>query len=509
MRSLLALAAAGLTLGATVGLASPSLAHDGDRQRLDEVRNRLLAEGEGNAQMSGNVRHLESNPGTAGISGCFMKTHPLFVTSGLDSLTVWDVSDGTRPAEVGRLPNLVFENEAMNCGERRTDDGRRRFALVGVDLYQASPDDPQHVNAGGNELVVVEVTDPANPTIVGRAPGLTSTHTVACVDEYDCRYAYSAGNSSSGTFSIFDLRNIEKPREVDSNPDKRGVQPFRSPTAAHKWNFDNEGIGTHTGFDGSSMWNVDRPRHPRLLATTGAAGGAGDAAGKNGYNDFIHHNSFRPNADNFKPRSRPSFANGNILLVTEEDYEQTDCTQAGSFQTWHVRTLNGGPGGIVPLDKVELSDLGNFPVPQYAFCSAHWFDYRPGGIVAIGYYGGGTQFIDVRDPQRIKSHGYAHWFASEVWDAMWVPVYDARGDQTGRKSNVVYAIDLVRGLDVYSVDVPGDGRGSEPYTSVSSTRTVLDRAAGAAVPIGVLGGAVALTVAVRRRKRTESAQVHG
>ncbi len=122
--------------------------------------------------------------------------------------------------------------------------------------------------------------------------------------------------------------------------------------------------------------------------------------------------------------------------------------------------------------------------------------------MAIGYYGGGTQFIDVRDPQRIKSHGYAHWFASEVWDAMWVPVYDARGDQTGRKSNVVYAIDLVRGLDVYSVDVPGDGRGSEPYASVSSTSTVLDRAAGAVVPIGLLGGAVALSVAVRRRKRT-------
>ena len=40
-----------------------------------------------------------------------------------------------------------------------------------------------------------------------------------------------------------------------------------------------------------------------------------------------------------------------VLLVTEEDYEQTDCTKAGSFQTWHVKTLNGGPGGIVPLEQ--------------------------------------------------------------------------------------------------------------------------------------------------------------
>ena len=30
---------------------------------------------------------------------------------------------------------------------------------------------------------------------------------------------------------------------------------------------------------------------------------------------------------------------------------------------------------------------------------------------------------------------------------MWVPVYDERGRQTGERSNVLYAIDLVRGLD--------------------------------------------------------------
>ncbi len=212
--------------------------------------------------LSGNVQHLATKPGTAGISGCFMKTAPLFVTSGLESVRVWNVKDATNPTQVGVLPNAVFENEAMNCGERRTQDGKRRFALIGVDLYQASPSDPQHFNAGGNELVVVDVTDPAAPDIVGRAPATTSTHTVACVDEYDCRYAYSAGDSGSGTFSIIDLRNIQKPKEVDSNPRKAGVQPFHSPTAGHKWNFDNAGIGTHTGFDGSSMWNVDRPRAP-------------------------------------------------------------------------------------------------------------------------------------------------------------------------------------------------------------------------------------------------------
>jgi hypothetical protein len=459
----------------------------------------MLAGAGDTPMLSGNVQHLANRPGTAGISGCFLKTAPLFVTSGVESVRVWNVKDATDPTQVGVLPNALFENEAMNCGERRTADGRRRFALIGVDSVQASPTDPQHVNVGGNELIVVDVTDPTAPAIVGRAPATTSTHTVACVDAYDCSYAYSAGESS-GTFSIIDLRNIEKPKEVDSNPGKAGVQPFHSPTAGHKWNFDNAGIGTHTGWDGSSMWNVDRPRHPRLLATTGKAGGAGDADGANGYNDFIHHNSFRPNAKNFRPHSKPSLANGNILLVTEEDYEQTDCATAGSFQTWHVRSLDGGPGGIVPLDKVELADLGNFPSPRGAFCSAHWFDFRPGGTVAIGFYGGGTQFIDVRDPQHLKSHGFALWGGSQVWDAMWVPVYDRQGDQTGASSNVVYSVDLVRGLDVYSVDVPGDGRGSNPYPSAADG-SVVSRISNGAVPMGLVGGAIALVVAVRRRTR--------
>jgi hypothetical protein len=495
----LVLAAAGLAVGATLAIAPPASAHGDKGADLREVRTSLMAAGDDTPMRSGNVQHLANRPGTTGISGCFMKTAPLFVTSGIESVRVWNVKDATNPTQVGVLPNALFENEAMNCGERRTADGRRRFSLIGVDAVNPAPSDIEHTNVGGNELIVVDVTDPAAPEIVGRAPATTSTHTVACIDEYDCTYAYSAGDSSSGTFSIIDLRNIEKPKEVDSNPDKAGVQPFHSPTAGHKWNFDKAGIGTHTGFDGSSMWNVDRPRHPRLLATTGKAGGAGDADGVKGYNDFIHHNSFRPNARNFRPHSKPSFANGNVLLVTEEDYEQTDCAKAGSFQTWHVKTLDGGRGGIVPLDKVELADLGNFPSPQGAFCSAHWFDYRPGGIVAIGYYGGGTQFIDVRDPQKLRSHGYAHWGASQVWDAMWVPVYDRHGDQTKANSNVVYSIDLVRGLDVYSVDVPGDGRGSNPYPTATTATSVADRISNGAVPIGLVGGALALVVAVRRR----------
>jgi hypothetical protein len=420
---------------------------------------------------SSNVEHVRNVPGQVGISGCFMKTAPLFVTSGLDSVKVFNVKDPLAPREVGQLPNAVFENEAMNCGERKMRSGTKRFALIGVDAVQASPGDIDHVNALENELIVVDVTNAANPRIQGRAFGTTSTHTVACVQKTDCRYAYSAGSSRNETFSIFDLTDLSNPREVDSNPNTAGVQPFSSPTAAHKWNFDNAGYATHTGFEGSSIFDVSQPRNPVLVTTTGRAGRGENADGtKNGYNDFIHHNSFRPNAKAFQPDAAPSIANGNVLLITEEDYEDVNCSTAGSFQTWHVKRLNGEPNAIVPLDKVELTDLDKSALPANpGFCSSHWFDYHPSGIVSVGFYGGGTQFVDVRQPKEIKSYGKAVWpTASEVWDSYWVPVFNKNGVDTGKQTNVAYSVDLIRGLDVYSVDLPGSS-GTTNAVSLSST----------------------------------------
>ena len=443
-----------LALVASLMAAAPAYAHD-DAGRIAQQRELLSSEQNIPLISSGNVSLASSNPTSAGISGCFTKTAPLFVQSNLDSVRVYDVSTPTRPELTGVLPSLQFENEAMNCGERRVGGGEtRRFALVGVDLHQVSPGDIAHSNVGGGELMIVDVTDPANPRIAGRAPGSTSTHTVACVDDTDCTYAYSAGDDSTGRFSIFDLRDLDHPVEVDSAPGTPGVQGFASPTAGHKWNFDEAGFGTHTGFDGASMWDTGDPRAPRLVTTTGAAG-RGEDPEHPGWNDFILHNSQRPNASAFRPDAAPSVANGNVLLVTEEDYEQPDCSKAGSFQTWWVKRLDGSPDAIVPLDKVELSDLGSFPSPVGAFCSAHWFDYHPSGIVAAGFYGGGTQFLDVRDARDIRPWGHATWGVSEVWDSYWMPVYNSRGVMTSKKTNLAYSVDLVRGIDVYRVDLPG------------------------------------------------------
>jgi hypothetical protein len=479
------------TAGLTLALPAPAaLAHD-DRARIETMLRTYSPDVEVAVNTSGNVSHLRNVPGQVGISGCFMQTEELLVTSGLESVRVYDVSRPTEPVQVGMIGNALFENEAMTCGERRTEAGVRRFVLIGVDLVQASPADPQHVNAGGNELVVVDVTDPTDPRITSRAPATTSTHTVACVVDTDCRYAYSAGDSGSDSFSIFDLRKVNAPKELDAEPGKAGVQPFRSPTPGHKWNFDEAGYGIHTGFDGSAIFDVGRPRHPRLVTTTGKAG-RGEHPDHPGYNDFIHHNSQRPNAEAFKPTARASVRNGNVLFVTEEDYEQTDCSKAGSFQSWKVKRLDGRPAQVVPLDKVELTDIFELAPPQYAFCSAHWFDHHPAGIVAVGFYGGGMQLVDARNPRDLTGYGHAFWGASEVWDSYWVPKYGKAGRMTDQKTSLVYSIDLIRGLDVYRVDLPGRPRLDQA--------TRLGSIEGAAA-LGLLS-VVLVSVALRRRVRT-------
>lgn len=506
-RLLRLVSAATLVLTAVLAGAGAAQAH-GDRDRAERMASTYDAGMNVPFVSSPNVRLAASRPGSAGISGCFLQSAPFFVMSGLESVTVYDVSDPTSPDAVGSMPSAQFENEAMNCGERKVaGDRTERFAMIGVDLYQASPDDLEHVNdpaTGDYELVVVDVTDPADPHVRSRVRSTTSTHTVTCIDDTDCRYAYSAGDDSEvegqGSFSVFDLTDLDNPVEVDSDTAAPGTQPFRSDAVGwggHKWNIDGAGYATHTGAGGSYVFDVRDPLDPVEVASTGAAGDTAREGAENHYNDFIHHNSFRPNAEAFRADAPPSLANGNVLLVTEEDYEDPDCSTAGSFQTWHVKRLDGSEGSIVPMAKLELADLGTFPSPVGAFCSAHWFDYHPSGIVAVGYYGGGTQLIDVTDPTHPVSHGHAAWGASEVWDAMWVPVYNKKGAATGKKTNLVYSVDLVRGLDVYVVDVPGDGLGALPSVAPATTLS--------AVPAVIVGGGAVTALLLLRRARRRQA----
>lgn len=421
--------------------------------------------------MSPGVRLVDTVPFETGmISAAFARTGPYFYTSSLDSISVFDTSDPAHPKLTGTVDNLVFENEAMTYGERRTGrDVVEKFVLVGADLYQASSSDIQHVNVGGGELLVVDVTDPTNPHVRSRVPVGNSTHTVACVDESNCDYAYSAGDN--GKFSVIDLTDLDAPVVAGTHTSAAaGPNATFTSGAGHEWNFDGTGLGWHSGSGGVEVFDVRDPVDPVPVNATDQNGIAP------GWNDFIHHNSLRPNGNKFRAGAAPSLKNGNVLLVTEEDYfnegDEVLCERAGSVQTWWVEDLDGkayrsgtpdtpGAGTISPLDRSNVPSEfgGGLSLPAGAFCSAHWFDYHQSGIMAQGFYQAGLRFVDVRDPRNIKQYGYVTGGGSEVWDVYWVPERNAKGQATGKKSSFVYTADLARGIDVFQVDLPGEDLG--------------------------------------------------
>lgn len=109
--------------------------------------------------------------------------------------------------------------------------------------------------------------------------------------------------------------------------------------------------------------DISTPTKPVPLNSTNEEGVENDDRDKSPYNNFILHNSFRPNAKMFKSFSQPKLSNGNVLLATEEDTGAGACgPELGSFQTWKIPHLSAtryrnqnpgleaGGGSISPVD---------------------------------------------------------------------------------------------------------------------------------------------------------------
>ncbi len=420
---------------------------------------------------SANVRQIAGIPETAAISMEFARTGPYAYVSSVDTISVLDLTDPRNPVLRGSLTQALFENESMTYGERVIGGKLTRFVIAGVDLLRLATDDVDHVNAADDpQIAIIDVTDPDRPftratTEIGEIT--SSTHTVQCVSQADCRYAYTAGGRE-GFFSVLDFTDLDHPKQVaEVFSPAAGPNSVFTSGAGHYWDFDGV-LGWHTGSGGAAAFDVSNPLKPVLVNATNAQGI------EPGLNDFIQHNSMRPNAKAFRPGAPPSIANGNVLLVTEEDYandgDEVVCDRAGSFQTWYVPDLDGaayraknpdgkkvGVGTITPLDSTNAPaefEAGATP-PATAFCSAHWFDVHQDGFVAQGWYGAGMRILDVRDARNITQLGYATGAATEVWDAYWVPQRDAAGVAIpGKKTNLVYTADVVRGVEVFEVTLP-------------------------------------------------------
>ncbi|MEA2418219.1 MAG: hypothetical protein QOE60_425 [Thermoleophilaceae bacterium] len=364
---------------------------------------------------SGNVQYLGHVPGTA--AGMNFKGHYAYV-SGWGGITVLDIAEAAAPKLVGTLPLPHFENEDVD--------------LCGNVLLVVNDREAQDL---GSVMYVVSIANPTTPVLSAILPlGLTgsgrgSGH-IANFVKSDCTQAWVDGGN---LVEVVDLTLPSAPRSLGKFESAASLSPAFK--VSHDTEFDkSSGTVWNVGGGGAAGYRVTAdPLKPQLLGTTGTAG-----RNPSPYNDFILHNSQR---------------RGKTLLVTEEDYVDTDevppggCRGQGKFETWDLSRLSRG--AITPQGTWETELNGMFTggavdskAPVTVNCSSHWFDAK-GGVAAVGWYEQGVRFLDYRSPTQITQVGYYIPAAGSTWAAYWSP--------TDPKSEVVYTADAYRGVDVLKI----------------------------------------------------------
>lgn len=367
---------------------------------------------------SSNVHVLGHVPGSA--AGMAFSGNHAYV-SGWGGITVLDIAQAADPKVVGTLPLPHFENEDVDlCGDTLIVVNDR----VELDL--------------GSLLYVISIADRATPKVSAVLPlGLTGSGRgaghIANFVKTDCTQLWVDGGN---LVEVVDLTVPSAPRSLGTFHSVASESNF---DITHDTELDSTGTLWSVGGGGAAGYRLTaNPLAPQLLASTGAAG-----RNPSPYNDFILHNSQR---------------RGKTLLVTEEDYIDTDevppggCRGQGKFETWDVSGLNRG--SITPLDTWETELNGMFTsgavdskAPVTVNCSSHWFDAKD-GIAAVGWYEQGVRFLDYRTPTEIVQVGYYIPAAGSTWAAYWSPT-DPNGE-------IVYTADAYRGIDVLRID--GGGR---------------------------------------------------
>jgi LVIVD repeat-containing protein len=368
---------------------------------------------------SSNVQVVDHIPGTA--AGMNFKDHYAFVT-GWTGLMVLDIADPAAPQVVGEMPLPHFENEDVDlCGDILIITNDREAKDLGSIMYVAS------------------IADPTSPTVIGVLPlGLTgegrgSGH-IANFVKADCTQAWLDGGDH---VEVVDLTDPTAPKSLGKFESAASMSDnFK---VSHDTERDSTGMVWNVGGGGAAGYKLtDDPLAPKLVATTGAAG-----SNPSPYNDFILHNSQR---------------RGKTLLITEEDYVDTDevppggCRGQGKFETWSLAGLK--KGSITPQDTWETELNGMFTsgavdskAPVTANCSSHWFDAKE-GIATVGWYEQGVRFLSYQDPTDIKQVGYYIPANGSTWAAYWSP--------TDPDGEIVYTADAYRGVDVLRIE--GGGR---------------------------------------------------
>jgi hypothetical protein len=364
--------------------------------------------------------------------------------------------------------STFWQNEDMDV------DTKRKLVLLSRDprAYAGStsrePGEPDP--NGATNIAGVYVIDARNPEQLKLLSfqQLPTGHTTTCVN--DCKALWTGGPASTTTqqstlgwtfgrpIIVTDLSNPRKPRAHPMDP----VDLFRRDgvTAySHDVQVDAAGIAWVSGDGGTRGYWTDgrhfdplegRARQATALNPIPYGGGGLPASVTADETGGFEHNAWRP-VGRSAPKGDDRYRRGELLLATEEDFGPAEegCRNRGQFT---IASLEGSYEGqawrSTPESPFRLKAVGKWspfgqegsrPVggpyhPFAQFCSAHYFDVD-GSTVTYAWYGEGTRFLDVSDPENPTQ--FAYWRPDDgvVWAS-----YMHRG--------YVYTADRVRGVDV-------------------------------------------------------------
>jgi hypothetical protein len=376
---------------------------------------------------SANVSLLKSiKPAGDGV-GARVVGHYLYVTSTKD-LEIYDISTPEDPQMVGSLNlHVEFENEEVPTNGKVLGISGQTPTVTGSGNICPSTY-PLLSNSGC--LVLYDVRDPAAPKEVSTVLD-AGDHTSTCV--LDCTFFYGSAGSITDAQGVLDGVQAKK---IGNWYDSSTIPDFNGPNDGGKFVRDCHNLteikpGILMAACQPFLILSVRPEdggtilQPKLLAT-----------GSNEDGRFIHGNHW------------PRAGEDQIALVGGEHNFQPNCsppdTEIGAFMTFDASHANLDGKFDGPLDEWRPTNgayLDSNPPTQILGCSAHWFDEHPtfknGGLVAVAAYENGTRFFQIGSDGKITEQGFFVPLGGATSAPHWAP-----------SSDVVYAVDYERGLDV-------------------------------------------------------------
>ncbi|HJP66932.1 MAG TPA: hypothetical protein VKA30_11595 [Actinomycetota bacterium] len=415
--------------------------------------------------ISSNLEFVTNIPSEATAISMHLVDYPagqrvLFVSS-TTGLRSYDVTDPAAPRLLGAVVEPIWENEDMDV------DVRRKLVIISRDPRVAIVDPVKAKPTSG-----VQLFDASNPGLLLPLTfiPLPVGHTAACINECDYLWVNGPygrpillpgepdpGNAQPRGRPVIavDIRDprhpVLSPVPIDTNRND-GVTDY-----VHDVHVDAAGVAWTSGAGGvRGYWTSGRHRDPVTGQTRTATGFAPvPYAGGKISGDLFSHNSFRPDAQRYRPRdpSKPGYRDpaprpGEVVLATEETFAG-GCAADGKLRTVDLkgRLVHGRWDGfdgkswkVKPGHSYDLPVLDSWEAAgeqgsrATSDCSAHWFDYRQ-GLVAEAFYSQGVRLLDVSDPLHIKQIGWWVPDQGQAWAAYWNGPY-------------LYVADFQRGLDV-------------------------------------------------------------